>query len=375
MDNFNLSISDEFIDTSIDISANNAFDFSASKEIAEFETKFSLSIDEFIESDSAASIGDEAKLIDEIPLEEITKTFKLIAPPINPRKIPLSPTRVNGKEYSDNADKTTLGIPDPGQTLLWDGTGATQDGVDYPTPGQVDAMANRGDAYFHQLVADTVAMVFSTTFDDDIFYELPGVARGGVWANNNQIDAPGPGFDQGVHDVDGLELWGPNNRSDASYYSVYGDVTFDPLTGQVVSGAVLDQSNNVIFTRQEIAKAVANVTQPSNSKLLNFINLDAMMVSGDRIVFSVDPIQNFLDGGEIFVYDKGTGSSSFLYHGGHLWDTSFNVMRTFGTSTENINALEAVPLDPFSHVYSGPGDIIATDVTLTDGSLGVDLIA
>ncbi|MDJ0619217.1 MAG: hypothetical protein QNJ63_21160 [Calothrix sp. MO_192.B10] len=266
-------------------------------------------------------------------------------------------------------------MPDPGQTLLWNGTGATRDGIDYRTSGQVDAMANPGDAYFYSLINDRVAMVFSTTFDDRIHFELPRPAQGGIWATSNQIDAPGPGMDQGVHDVDALELWGPNNISDAFYYSVYGDVTFDPLTGQVASGAVLDQNNNVIFTRQEIAKAVGNATGLDAQLLLGYVNVDAMMVSGGRIVFSVDPIEKsdlngtgFLDGGEIFVYDKATGSSNFLKHGGHLWNTDFDVKGTFGTVTENINALEAVPLGRFAFDVSldttASADLVAVDSTV-----------
>ena len=278
---------------------------------------------------------------------------------------PVSVTKVTGKEYSNNADKDTFGTPDPGQTLLWNGTGATQDGIDYRTNGQVDAMANPGDAFFKEVISDKAALVFSTTFDDTIFFELPAGSfgpRGGIWARPNQIDAPGPGSDPGVQDVDALELWGPDNFSDASYYSVYGDAMIDPLTGQVLSGAVFDQNNNVIFTNKEITKAVNQVT----NKNLRAVNLDAMMVFGDEIMFSIDPIQG-LDGGEIFVYDQSTGNSSFLKHGGHLWDTSFDVMGTFGTASENINALEAVPTQefklypfPLPPIYEGPGDVVPT---------------
>jgi ABC-type uncharacterized transport system YnjBCD ATPase subunit len=48
-----------------------------------------------------------------------------------------------------------------------------------------------------------------------------------------------------------------------------------------------------------------------------------------------------IDGGEIYVYQKGTGVS-FLFHGGHLWDTAFDVTGTYGLDNENIDALEAV---------------------------------
>ncbi len=136
----------------------------------------------------------------------------------------------------------------------------------------------------------------------------------------------------------------------------------DPLTGKVLRGAVFDQNNNVIFTNKEITKAVNKVT----NKKLKAVNLDAMMVFEDKIMFSIDPIQG-LDGGEIFVYDQSTRKSSFLKHGGHLWDTSFDVMGTFGTASENINALEAVPtqefqLDPLPlpPISQAPGGMVPT---------------
>ncbi len=261
---------------------------------------------------------------------------------------PITSANVPGKEYSDNADRTSSGTPDPGQTLLWNGIGVTKDGIDYPTYGQVDAMANPGDAFFDGIMNDSVALVFSTTFEDKIFFELPRIGSGGIWSKANQINS------QGVDDVDALELWGPQKQPDAFYYSVYGDATIDPLTGVVVAGAVFDQSNNVIFTNQEITKAVNKVTQLN----LRTVNLDAMMVSRDEIIFSVDSIEGLLDGGEIFVYDQSTGNSAFLEHGGHLWDTNFNVMKTFGTTSENINALEAVPLQT-SIIDPRPGEAVA----------------
>ena len=87
-------------------------------------------------------------------------------------------------------------------------------------------MANSRDAFFKDVISEQAALVFSTTFDANIFFELPTTAFGptrGLWTGGNPIDLPGPGSDPGVQDVDGLELWGPDNFSDASYYSVYGD--------------------------------------------------------------------------------------------------------------------------------------------------------
>jgi hypothetical protein len=71
-----------------------------------------------------------------------------------------------------------------------------------------------------------------------------------------------------------------------------------------------------------------------------------------RINFTIDPIFDasgavVFDGGEIFTWDFAfpgpIAPAAFLLHGGHLWDTAFSVMGTFGTATENVNGIEAVP--------------------------------
>jgi len=85
----------------------------------------------------------------------------------------------------------------------------------------------------------------------------------------------------------------------------------------------------------------------------------------DHLIFSIVPILNaaeggfLFDGGEIFVAHR-TGAAGtfgaagdfahFLLHGGHLWNTEFDVMGTYNTATENINALEA------ANVISEDGD-------------------
>ncbi|MGD1702609.1 hypothetical protein [Dapis sp. BLCC M229] len=322
-----------------------------------------------IENQAILEINDKAVATLESTTD--TKSFNdLVIEPWVPVARPWSVKQVRGKEYSDNADKDTNGLPDPGQTLLWAGDGSTSNGADYPTGGQVDAMANSGDAYFNYLVEDKAAMLFSTTYEDQIRYELPQVPFSRVWANKDQIDQPGPSIDQGVHDVDALEVWGPENYSDATYYSVYGDVTFDPLTNNVVSGAVFDQNNNVIFTREEIAKAVGDVTQINPEKLLGYVNVDAMVVSGRRIVFSIDSIPELgLDGGEIFVYDQWTGASNFLSHGGHIWDTDFDIMGKYGTLTENINALEVVPVHSFLDSEPAIDTFLDSEAVITHDSV------
>ncbi|NEQ82345.1 MAG: hypothetical protein F6K26_19445 [Moorea sp. SIO2I5] len=238
--------------------------------------------------------------------------------------------QVRGKEYSNSVDKNTNGSADPGQTLNWFGNGTTTDGFDYGIRGQVDAMANSGDAFFGAVIRNRATLVFSTSFDDKIYYETPTGANN-IWATAKQIDKPGPGIDLGVTDVDGLELWGP---TDANRFSVYGDpkvavYDYDPITG----------TTSALYTQEEIAKAIG-----VGEKFADLVNLDAMMTFGrNLIMFSIDPIEEVgLDGGEIWVWQRGSGAAQFLKHGGHVWNTSFNVMKTFGTASENVNALEAI---------------------------------
>lgn len=81
---------------------------------------------------------------------------------------------------------------------------------------------------------------------------------------------------------------------------------------------------------------------------------------GDELLFTVDPFTAgvidasgavigsvFMDGGEIMHLSKtglgpGAFAVSYLSHGGHLWDTAFDVSGTFGYEFEDVDALEAV---------------------------------
>ena len=84
---------------------------------------------------------------------------------------------------------------------------------------------------------------------------------------------------------------------------------------------------------------------------------------GDELLFTIDPIEAgtaisptgatmaapLIDGGEIMHLVKtapgvgpGTFTVSFLSHGGHLWNTAFDVSGTFGYYYEDVDALEAV---------------------------------
>ena len=267
---------------------------------------------------------------------------------------------ISGREYSNNADKDTSGTPDPGQTLQWFGNGSTNNGFDYWTSGQVDAMANRGDAFFNSVVNNQSSLLFSTTFDDRIHFEHSN-GWGGVAFQPDQIDKP-LGIDPGVLDVDALELWGP---VDANRFSIYGD------QNAAVYDYVIGGPPTPLYTQSDIAQAIGI---PLYTDL---VNIDAMMMSGNKIMFSIDPIeQAALDGGEIWVWDGSQTPASFLEHGGHTWDTKFPVQQTFDTSSENINALESVAqydltIDPDIL----PGAIVPVDAPfLEKNPFPVDLI-
>jgi hypothetical protein len=113
------------------------------------------------------------------------------------------------------------------------------------------------------------------------------------------------------------------------------------------------------------AQIAAAINRPDIVNLADIIDLDGLMVwdggnigqwdNGDAILFSVMPINANLDGvitpninggdidgGEIWSWQFGQPLAQFLNHGGHLWDTAFNVKLATGAVNENIDALEAV---------------------------------
>lgn len=242
---------------------------------------------------------------------------------------------VPGKEYSDSLDIDENGVLSPEQTLLWDGTGNVKNGFNYGGSEQVNAMANIGDAHFFDVILNKADLLFSTSGDvpAPIMFESTG-GGGGIWATQPQINK------NGVQELDGLEVWGPDEVPDANRYSLVGDKVLD-ATGRRIA-VHNDVSLGVPFRDSAfyVDELAAAIGLPQN--LWNQFDLDGLMTHENDILFSIAPIDGVFDGGEIWTWKKGDVAANFLNHGGHLWDTAFDVKATFGTASENVDALEAV---------------------------------
>lgn len=302
---------------------------------------------------------------------------------------PLSPSQVPGKEYTDFHDINAGGAATPGQVLLWDGSGGVVDGPVLPTgyvtppgrlPQDIDALANRRDYLFHEVsYFNSATLLISVTGDSpsaSIWYENPDGSTG-VWATKAQVNR------NGVFDLDALEVWGPNGVSDSDFISMHAD----PQLSTAPAGlhySIVTSSEAPVLSRDSLAAAIGlslgagtvnghHLTDIEIATLIEEVNLDALMyfrndpddrpidgghpnaVSpfdfvGDEILFSISPISyqtpsgalTLFDGGEIWTYRLGDPAAAFLFHGGHLWDTAFDVRGTFGVANENVDGLEAV---------------------------------
>jgi hypothetical protein len=241
------------------------------------------------------------------------------------------PSVIPGKEYSHDVDEETLapgGIADPEQVIAWDGSGGTDDGVDfsgsrgalYAPDDEVDAIANHGDHLFRQLqgsegVKDSAHLIFS---HDDMISIYTSPLGGGVFptpflvpsagpvaiSNGNIIGGAGelsyetafaftPPSTQGVWatqpainampvpgDVDGVEVWGPEPAflADADKYSL----NVDFFSGTSVWNA----TGTPYISHATIVAAVTSLLGPVSGVLPfptfidgnDAINLDALMV-------------------------------------------------------------------------------------------------
>lgn len=270
--------------------------------------------------------------------------------------MPTPVTQVPGKEYSDHRDVDSLQVPDPLQNLAWDGVGNNADAFDYsgsvPTnlsvSDEVDALGNYNDAYFQAVISNQAALVLSLEGENWIrYHDINGTV--GTWATANQVRMP-----TNAMDVDAIEIWGP---IDADHYSQMNDGSSG------TSVFYYDGTNSIsLISQSMIAGAVNNFLKTDFPD--DLFDVDALMVQnggtleefepGDEILFSLRPIQDptgglgGLDGGEIFHLKMGAvgaaPSVAFLNQGGVLWDTANDVMGLFGSNSENIDGIEAVPM-------------------------------
>ena len=319
-----------------------------------------------------------------------------------------APKNVPGKEVSfgnltaQEGDRDQLFASAPGQAVFFDGVNILpQSGLrnsHFYGNLQVDALSNIGDALFYPIRENTTNLLFSVQNDrwgNAIFAEHP---NGGIslWSNTNGVVGnffssfgslvvngnpssvidPNPSYPLTstghLIDVDGLEVWGPEPSAlglnmippsgtddpnyDASVFSPEGDGPFsvscvDPL------------SNCIKYTQLELANAIGR------ADLASLIDVDGLMtyLSSDvdaegknflEMHFSIRPIDVF-DGAEIWTWNGQPGTlATPLMHGGHLWNTAFNLRQTLidqgfpdpGLSNSgaevNLDAMEAASAVP-----------------------------
>jgi hypothetical protein len=290
-------------------------------------------------------------------------------------------------EFTDNLDKehqkvpppppNDIGLPDPAQTLYVepiDGAADAQpfDGWDYqlalaatlyPFDSiEVDAMANLADADFEEVVnpARFTRLYVSIQTDpqqggagNDVPVWFEGwprprlVARRGVKWFDNEINAVTPA---NLEDLDAIELWGPLPGFDANRFSLVGDEFdhsvwwYDPPAVAPPNGAV-----GLYITQTAVH---GWVTALGFGGAVTDVDLDGLMIydaaldnafdpAHDEIIFSIRGGVGGWDGGEI-VYRPAGGPPQFLLHGGHRWNTAFDVRTAFNQAvTEEIDAIEA----------------------------------
>jgi hypothetical protein len=308
---------------------------------------------------------------------------------------------VPGKEYSNYLDRQghpNQLIPTPGQVVDWDANPAvpwgTQNGTNFldlwnpisgenpPNPFEIDALANKQDAWGPVLLfstGETGITGLDTLLDDHILYEKKSGAWG-IWAYPDQLLGTSVIDQVRPDDVDALEVWAPIDPTvpledrvnqgvgqfgfegvpDANRYSLAGDPLgcsiFDSVgdclinTTQIASvinamdyfGFILNPEDidldGLLFYENPVKTHVG----PGLSILANIeFSLAPIDGNGDGIITLDNPNLD-LDGGEIFVWNFNDPQAYFLYQGGHLWDTEFSVKGKFGTGSENVNALERV---------------------------------
>jgi hypothetical protein len=285
-----------------------------------------------------------------------------------------APRYVPGKEVSfgnltaQEGDRDQSFASSPGQAVFFDGVNKLpQSGLrnsHFYGNLQVDAISNKADVLFYDIRNNTTNLLFSVQNDrwgNAIFAEHPN-GKISLWsdtkgvvgnffssfgpllvnANSSLIIDSNPSYPvtstNHLIDVDGLEVWGPEPTSlglnsgtddanyDANVFSPEGDGPFSVK-------CVNPLDNCRLYSQADIANAIGR------PDLAASIDIDGLMTHISSAVdpqgknylemhFSIRPIDGF-DGAEIWTWDGQPGNpATALMHGGHLWDTAFNLRQT-----------------------------------------------
>jgi hypothetical protein len=308
-----------------------------------------------------------------------------------------TPGEVFGKEYTP----TGTGVPGGGnitvlpplhgfdthQVTVWDANPfalpippGVDDAVrdfDIGTPEvDVDALANHGDLFMApapgvaplSVVSNLSALLWSTTGDSGAGLAstaaplLVEPIGGGVsvWATPPMINHfhPGTPLPNAIGgDMDGVEVWGADGAggADSDRFSLLGDPGGTAIWANPVAGGASFPYVSTAMIAAEIAPSLG-LTPAEVDFLATVLDLDGLMVwddddtaletGVDYFLFSIRPVTALgIDGGEIWSWTPGA-AAAFLFHGGHLWDTAFDVMGTYDTENENVDGLEALAVVP-----------------------------
>jgi hypothetical protein len=263
----------------------------------------------------------------------------------------------------DGADPLQVLYTEPLDLL---GAPFPNDSIDFGVVGDVDGLANIGDAYFCSLVANSDDLLISvkgeaTPPGESVFLEGANGATTLLWTHSVLSNPGAPGD---LDDLDAMELWGPTWPAapfglpgwDANMYSVAGDTggfsvyifRLAGVVGYIPQATIAAAVSDVALT--DAARGALPFAGPPGA-----VDLDALMVfdrgglfdgvwnAGDTIVFSIRAAANW-DGGEIVVLRFGE-PPEYLFHGGHPWDTPFLVGAALGVGTEEVDGIEAFGAD------------------------------
>lgn len=253
--------------------------------------------------------------------------------------IPVSFANTTGIEFSDNIDRKANGSVQNGQSVVVEDDGTTADGIQYPGGLQVDAMSSKFDPFFNGIFTGQSALLLGTagdtTFENGVKFSVMAVTPDGTvtgWAK------PSDFFANGANDVDSIETSGVSGLPDAELFSVIGD--FSDVSIWDFNGG----SPVAWMTRTELDTALGLAGTGLSA------DLDALIVNGNKMIFSIKNLGlgNF-DGGELFVYERGSGvAATILEFGGKTWNTAFDSGIFLGcrghiSETDILSAVGIVP--------------------------------